>query len=581
MSVVNTPPAGLGGEGRAGRILDIAVTDLALLERVRIELAPGLNVLTGETGAGKSLVIDALGLVLGARAETDLVRHGSDTARVEVRFDRADAPLAVTREVTAAGRSAARIDGTAVTAARLAETTRPLIEVHGQHDQGRLLDERWQRDLLDAHGGHGAARVVMAAAVERWTENREVLGRLPSDAREIARRLDLLEHEVAEVAAADLRVGEADEIRGRLAAGRNAASLIRGAEALLSALDADGAGARESLAAALREARGQARIDGRYEEVAGRIAGLAAEVDDIVSEVRRAVERIDHDPATLAALEERLSTIFALERRYGDDEAAVIAHAERAAEEVERLRGAEAERSRRAAADAELLLEVARRASDLSALRRGASARLGAQVDAALRPLGFPAGAFDVAVGRRPARGDEPAIELDGDAVAFDAAGADDVVFRFAPNAGEPARALARIASGGELSRVALAIKQVLAAVDATPVLVFDEVDAGIGGRDAEPVGRSLAALALRHQVIVVTHLPQIAAFADAHFRIAKHEREGRTVTEIARLDRAGRVGELAAMLGGAADGTSGALLATAESLLETGLGPVEVVPLR
>ena len=187
----------------------------------------------------------------------------------------------------------------------------------------------------------------------------------------------------------------------------------------------------------------------------------------------------------------------------------------------------------------------------LSQRRREAAERLGVAADEALRSLGFRAGAFAIEVGRRPAGADEAAVELAGDAVAFDSTGADEIVFRFAPNPGEPARPLAKIASGGELSRVALAIKQVLATADATPTLVFDEVDAGIGGRTADPVGRSLWALARNHQVLVVTHLPQIAAHADAHFRISKRERDGRTVTEVERLDREGRIVELAAMLGG------------------------------
>jgi DNA repair protein RecN (Recombination protein N) len=229
----------------------------------------------------------------------------------------------------------------------------------------------------------------------------------------------------------------------------------------------------------------------------------------------------------------------------------VLAHGERAAAEIERLEGLAGERQRREIDDARLLAECAFAAAELSTRRRAAAARLGAAADEALRSLGFRQGAFAVEVGRRAADRDEAAIELDGDAVAFDDTGADEVIFRFAPNPGEPARSLAKIASGGELSRVALAIKQVLAAVDETPTLVFDEVDAGIGGRTAEPVGRSLWALARSHQVLVVTHLPQIAAHADAHFRIAKRERDGRTVTEVEQLDREGRIVELAAMLGG------------------------------
>ena len=267
------------------------------------------------------------------------------------------------------------------------------------------------------------------------------------------------------------------------------------------------------------------------------------------------VEGLDHDPADIERLEERLSLIYALERRYGDDEAAVLAHGEAMAAEADRLRGLEGERDRRLAEDAARLAEVAELAATLSDLRREAAGRLAAAVSAALGELGFARTGFEVELGHRPAGRDEPAVEVGGDALAFDASGIDEVVFRFAPNLGEPARPLARIASGGELSRVALAIKEVLAAADSTPTLVFDEIDSGIGGRSADPVGRSLWTLARGHQVLCVTHLPQIAAHADVHYRIAKRERDGRTVTEVQRLDDDERIDELAQMLGGPAGG--------------------------
>jgi DNA repair protein RecN (Recombination protein N) len=491
---------------------------------------------------------------------------------VEVLFDRLPEPLIVAREVASTGRSTARLDDAAVTAARLAETVGPLVEVHGQHDQGRLLDERWQRDLLDAFGGHAEARHRMASAVGQWRENRAALGSLVTDPRELARRLELLEHEASEIAAARLRVGEADEIRGRLAAARHGATIASGGATIRAALDGEGDGdaARAFLGSALREARSLSRLDPRFEAIAARLAGVDAELEDVAAEVRVALDAIDHDAAGIAALEERLSVIFGLERRYGDDEAAVVAHGERAELEIERLRGVEGERDRRLADDAALLTHVASAAAQLGDLRRGAATRLAGEVDAVLQSLGFPAGTFEVVLGRRPAAADEPAIELDGDAVAFDASGAEDVVFRLAPNPGEPARPLSKIASGGELSRVALAIKQVLAEADETPTLVFDEVDTGIGGRSADPVGRSLWALARRHQVLVVTHLPQIAAHADAHFRITKGDRDGRTVTEVARLDHEGRIVELAAMLGGVGEaGPGSAALAQARELLD------------
>ncbi|MCI0585065.1 MAG: DNA repair protein RecN [Chloroflexi bacterium] len=554
---------------RPGRLLELSVVDLALIDRLRLALEPGLNVLTGETGAGKSLLIDALGLALGARADTSLVRHGSDAARVEALFDRVPEPLIAVREVAANGRSTARLDDATVTAARLAETTGPLVEIHGQHEQSRLLDERWQRDLLDAFGGHEAARERMAAAVGRWRENRTALAARAIDPREIARRLEVVEHEAAEIAAARLRVGEADDLRARLAAAREGAAIARGGQAIREALDGD-AGARTAAASALREARSLARVDPRFEAIEARLMGIDADVGDIASEVRGLLEAIDLDAAAVAALEERLSVIYALERRYGDDEAAIIGHGERATAEAERLRGLETERAARGADDAALLAVVATAADELGTLRRATAAGLTADVDAVLQRLGFPTGAFEVAVGRQAAPPDEPAIELDGDAVTFDAAGADAIVFRFAPNPGEPARPLAKIASGGELSRVALAVKQVLATADDTPTLVFDEVDAGIGGRSADPLGKSLWSLARAHQVLVVTHLPQIAAHADAHFRIAKRERDGRTVTEVARLDRDARLVELAAMLGGEGQGGPGrAALAQAGELLD------------
>jgi DNA repair protein RecN (Recombination protein N) len=551
---------------RPGRLLELAVTDLALIDRLRLELADGLNVLTGETGAGKSLLIDALGLALGARADSSLVRHGAESARVEALFDRIPEPLIAIREVSAGGRSLARLDDESVTAGRLNLVTGPLVEIHGQHDQQRLLDEDWQRDLLDAFGGHGDARAAVGATVDQWRANRTELGQLAMDPRELLRRQELLEHEAAEIAAGGLRPGEAAEITAQLAAAQHAETIASGAVEVRDVLLGEGRGARERIAAAEAELRAIARLDSRWAGLADRLAGLEAEVEDVAAEVRVLAETVDHDPSTLQALEDRLGEIHRLLRRYGDDEATVIEHGKRSATEAARLRGVEDERARRAAEDGRLLLAVADAAATLSLLRAGTARELGGAVSTVLAELGFPADAFEVALGRRPAARDDPAVEVDGDAVTFDASGIDTVVFQFRPNAGEPARPLARIASGGELSRVALAIKQVLAEVDATPTLVFDEIDTGIGGRSADPVGRSLWTLAREHQVLCVTHLPQIAAYADAHYRIAKGEREGRTVTEIVRLDRPERERELAQMIGGP-EGGDASLLSARELL--------------
>ncbi len=387
------------------------------------------------------------------------------------------------------------------------------------------------------------------------------------DPRELARRLELLEHEAQEIEAARLRVGEADEIRARLAAAQHGEAIARGGASVRAALAGDEDGARWRVGIAAREARTLARVDERFRALAERLAGLDGELEDLVADVRAIEGSIDHDPAELARLEERLSAIYALERRYGDDEAAVIAHGERAAREAERLAGVEEERARRQAEEGKLLAAIATAAAELSRARAVAAGRLASEVGEALVALGFPSGVFEIGLGRRPAGRDEPAVEVDGDAIAFDLTGIDEVVFRLAPNTGEPPRPLARIASGGELSRVALAIKEVLAAADRTPTLVFDEIDTGIGGRSAEPVGRALWALARDHQVLCVTHLPQIAAHADAHFHITKGERDGRTVTAVRPLDREGRIVELAQMLGGPEGGTTA--LAGARELLD------------
>ncbi|MGZ9161060.1 MAG: DNA repair protein RecN, partial [Candidatus Limnocylindrales bacterium] len=356
-------------------------------------------------------------------------------------------------------------------------------------------------------------------------------------------------------------------IRQRLTAAQHGEAIARGAATLREALTQEGAGARDTAAVALHEARGLARLDPRFEPLAERLAGLEAELVDVADEARRLAETVDHDPQAVAELDARLGVIHGLIRRYGDDETAVIAHGGSATAEAERLRGLDEERARRQREDPERLAEVAAVGTVLSEARRASAVTIAESVGVVLAELGFPPDVFEVAVGRRPAGPTEPAVEIDGDAVAFDAAGLDQVVYRLAPNAGEPARPLAKIASGGELSRVALAIKRVLAEADATPTLVFDEVDTGIGGRSADPIGRSLWGLARRHQVLCVTHLPQIAAHADAHYRIAKRERGGRTVTEVERLDREGRIVELSAMLGGGPG--DAAALASARELLD------------
>jgi DNA repair protein RecN (Recombination protein N) len=531
-------------------LLELTVSDLALIERVRVALRPGFTVITGETGAGKSLLIDALTLVRGGRSDASLVRQGTAAARVEALFDRDPEPLICVREVGAAGRTVARVDDETVTVARLAAVVEPLVEVHGQHDQQRLLSTAWQRELLDAFGGHADLRRTVAGAVGAWRSNEAALRELAVSPLELERRLELADHAAAEIEAAALRAGEVDELRARLAAVANAERLARLSGTAVERLVGEGPNARDQLALAAREVTELARLDPRLESVAARIDGLAAEVDDVAAELRGAVDASEADAAGSAAIEERLGLLYGLLRKYGATEEEVLAHAEAARGEADRLRGLETERERRVAQGGRSADAARTAAEALSRARSETAARLAPLVTAALLDLGFPGASFGVAV--------EP--------TEIDASGADAVTFILAPNPGEPARPLARIASGGELSRVALAIKSVLAGADTTPTLVFDEVDAGIGGRSADPVGRSLWQLARDHQVLCVTHLPQIAAYADAHLRITKRQSDGRTVTDVRELDPEERAAELAEMLGGEAGGA--AALATARELL-------------
>jgi DNA repair protein RecN (Recombination protein N) len=527
---------------------ELAVRDLALIDRARVVLSPGFTVITGETGAGKSLLIDALALAMGGRADSSLVRSGADGARVEALFERDPEPLICVRELGAGGRSVARIDDETVTAGRLAAVVGPLVEIHGQHEQQRLLQAAWQRDVLDAYGDHGTLRETVARAVAAWRANEAALRELAVEPADLERRVELAEHAAAEIEAAAIQPGEVDQLRGRLAVATNAtriAGLLAEAHSLLAD---ESSGARDGLARAARAAADLAALDEVYADVAQRLAGVQAEADDLALELRRRTELFAEEAIDATAIEERLSLLYGLLRKYGDDEAAVIEHGERARAEVERLRGMDAERARREADGVRLAAAAQEAADRLSQARHAAAAQLGRAVSAALEELGFPADAFSV--GLAP-------IELDE-------SGADSVTFLLAPNPGEPPRSLARIASGGEMSRVALALKVVLARADATPTLVFDEIDAGIGGRSADPIGRSLWTLARDHQVICVTHLPQIAAHADVHLRITKRTGDGRTVTAVDQLDDPERQAELAQMLGGQTT-DHGALAAAAE----------------
>ena len=545
---------------------ELTVENLAVVESVRLTLGDGFTVLTGETGAGKSLVVDAVALALGARAATDQVRTGTDAARIEAIFDAPDLPdedpmhevvaagegsVIVRREVGADGRSVARVNDRAVTVGGLAGLGARLGEIHGQHDQQRLLEPARQLALLDGYGGHADMVAGAAEAHRDWRATVAAAAELLTDAHELARRVELLRHQVDEIAGADVRPGEDAELEGQVRAASHAETVARSAGEAVAALR-DDAGAGDALGTVERGLAAAAEYDDRFVALAERASALAAEAAELARDASAAVEAVDLDPASRAAAEERLALLYDLRRKYGDSLESVAAFGASAAAELEALENQAGARERLRAEEAERRSALEAAATALTGVRRATAERLTAAVNDELPPLGLPAGAFGI----------------ESETVEIGPTGADRVLFTFAPNPGEPPRPLGRIASGGEASRLSLALEVVLAAADETPLLVFDEVDAGVGGRNASALGERLHALSRFHQVLCVTHLPQVAAHADAHLVVGKRVADGRTTTEARLLTADERTAELAAMLGG--DGSGAEARAAAEALLRS-----------
>jgi DNA repair protein RecN (Recombination protein N) len=528
---------------------ELSVTDLALVSELRLELETGLTVLTGETGAGKSMLVDALLAATGGRVATGMVREGAERAKVEAVFTGAgDDDLILGREIHA-GRAPARMNGETVPLAKLAATGSELVAIHGQGQQLRLARQAVQRDLLDAYGDHGPLRDAMSSAHRALRDihaERESLG---GDPRERARRLALLEHEVTEIDGARIAPDEEDTLTAALAVARSAERLRASAASVHELLVGERAAARDRLALAARELIAAAELDPRLADQAARLTATVDEVADLGADLRRYADAIDIDPRELAKLESRNDGLAELRRKYGPSLGDVIAYGERARRELsdvssqeERVASLDAEE--RSARDA---LNAA--GAKLHAAREKSAKRLAKSVVTELAALGLERCRFTVAL--------EP--------VEPDASGADRVTYQIAPNPGEPFTPLQETASGGELSRIMLALEVVLAAQDETPVLVFDEVDAGVGGRLGEVVGRALWSLARRHQVLCVSHLAQVAAYADTHVRVRKEIRAGRTHVIAERLAARESVAELADMLG--AGGSSTSLAAGAREL--------------
>jgi DNA repair protein RecN (Recombination protein N) len=544
-------------------LTELTVENLGAIERAEIALEEGASALTGETGAGKTLVVAALGLLLGGRADKILVRSGAGEARVEGRFllpgsDPAVARLAAegvvdpseeeavelvaTRTVPASGKaSSARINGRLVTASLLAEIGPYLADIAGQNEQGRIGRPAWQRATLDALAGDGTQALAAdvrdsVAAADRAQRD---LVELRAGERERSRELDVLRYEIAEIEAASPRLNESAEIAAELTRVENAETLAGGLSDAAAALGGDN-GAQELVAGARASLEKLSEVDPALKDLAGRLASLEIELADVASEVSALIAA--PDPEGLDAMRDRLGVLGRLKRKFGEDETQVLEYLSRARARESDLARVEEDIPGLEARVKELKRRAQASAERLSNERAEAGPRLAAQIESLLAELAMEEARFEVAL--------VPAELFEG--------GLETVEFRVAANPGEEPRPLSRVASGGELSRIALALYLTSKTVTAR-TMVFDEVDAGVGGAAAQSVGRALAKLARSvPQVIVVTHLPQVAAFADTHLSVDKLEVEGRSSAVVRRVEGDARVAELSRMLAGLPDSKRG-----------------------
>ena len=539
----------------------LRIKHLAVIDSVEVEFDPGLNVLTGETGAGKSILVEAVGLLLGGRASGDLVRTGEDAAAIEAIFESNGEELLVRREITAQGRSRAFINGTLATAGALKELSNRLIELHGQHEHQTLLDPSTHLGVLDTFGRLDTLITPTASAFDAFRASQEELARIRAAARDRESRLDLVTFQLQELdraALKDFGAGDSGEdvelasLRQVLASAERVERLCT--ESYASLYEQDDA-ILAGLGGVWRRVAELAELDPQFKPYLEARDGIKSQLEDLAGFLRKYADSIEASPARLQQVEERLALLERLKRKYGPTLADVIARRDGLKRELSDLsRGDEriAELERELATARAAFLAAAEK---LSKERRRIAKGFGKQLEALVAELAMERTRFDVRFGDAPLP--EP---------AWSGRGIDAAEFFVSPNLGEDLRPLARVVSGGELSRIMLAIKTLTATTRhgfsddtdrppsaSAPGLIFDEVDAGIGGRVADVVGRKLRTLGSAFQVLCITHLPQIAAYADTHFQIEKRVERGRTLTTVRRLDGPGRVEELSRMLGGEA----------------------------
>ncbi|MEO6418599.1 MAG: DNA repair protein RecN [Polyangiaceae bacterium] len=545
-------------------LLQLTVHNIVLLEKLVIELHGGFNVLTGETGAGKSMLVDALTLVLGGRSRPDMVRAGAREAEVEALFELApgsrvgakleaagvpcDNELVIRRVVQAEGRSRAYVNGRMCTAAQLVEIAPELCDISSQHESVALTDPASHLEYLDAFGKLDASRDALSSEVDALGVIVKELEAVRDQERGRAEREDFLAFQLREIDELDPQVGEETELeheRGRLRhAEKLGQSTRRAADRLYEGENA----ICDELARLAAEVDGSAAVDGSLAPLARAIESARAELADAARALDHYAEGVESNPARLEEVEERLFRLQKLLRKHGPTTAELVAHRDTVAREIEglarsgdRAKELEDQRDRR-------LVEVSVSARALSKKRRDAAEKLADAIGRELTQLGMGRARVIVEVAPTTGGGDGTLL-VDG--ARLTRAGVDRVEFLIAPNKGEDPRPLRRIASGGELSRSLLALKRVLAEKGPAGMYVFDEVDAGVGGAIAEVIGHSIADVARHRQVLCITHLPQIAALADAHFVVGKTETKNRTVTTVARLKESERVDEIARMIGG------------------------------
>lgn len=547
-------------------LTELSIENFAIIERLLVRFSPGFTVLTGETGAGKSIIIDALQTALGARVSGDVVHAGARAAAVEAIFEGETFDDAVTdvlrdlgiedegmlilrREVSTAGRGSARVNGRAVPLSVLGALGAALVDIHGQSDHLSVLRRDRQLDVLDRYGDLLGLRARVASAIREYVAARQRLEALSAGQREMEQRLDLLRFQAQEIQGANLHPAEEEDLQAERNLLTNAEKLTQLSSGAYRDLQGDAGAGIERVAAAAASLRELAGVDASLAPYAERLESAQYELEDLAQEIRHYRDRVEYDPARLDEIEERLDAITRLKRKYGATLDDVIAFGQQVQAELEDVENLD-ERLASLATEVERLEAAAGQlASDLSAARAAVGERLTAGMSGALQGLGLKGTAFEVEVGRREA---EDGLPLpDGRRYAFTSSGVDTAGFLVSFNPGEPTRAIEKVASGGETSRFLLALKSVLAGADRTPTLIFDEVDVGVGGRNGIVVGERLRALANEHQVISITHLPQVAALADEHLTVAKQVLNGATSVGVRPLDATERVTEIAEMMSG------------------------------